>query len=1266
MSERKVKVELEAGASGYIPPVQASTKVTKDLVVAQKEASVSAKAAAEAQAGTSSAAVEAARTTRLLTTAQRDAVTSAKAAAAAEAEATGQLKAAQKEMQAATKDSTVLGDQRRTEAAASLEAAQKEASAAAVAKEASAAQAKAAGDAVTAHKTEIAIARENAAEEAAAAKASEAAAKQRAEAYTNTGKKLVVAGAVLVGAFVEAEKATSAFDKELSGVQAVSSASAEDMGKLSAAAMKAGKDTVFTATGAADAEGELVKAGVQVADVLDGALSGSLSLAAAGNLDVSESAEIAANTMNTFGLRGKDVAHIADVYAAAANKSAADVKELSYAMQQGGLVAAQSGLSFEDTTAVLAAFADRGLKGADAGTSMKTMLEKLNAPTSQAKTLMEQLGIVTYDASGKFVGITQFAGELHDKLGPLTDAQRNQALATLFGSDAIRAATVLYNLGSDGVNGYRQKIDDAGAAQRMAGEQMNNLSGDLHQLKGSLDVALIGSGAGANEVLRNMAHSATDVVNAFTSLPKPVQEAATGFAGGAGSVLLMVGGITTLAGKTSKFRDTLKETATTASGFKGALANAGSFMTGPYGLAIAGATAAISIFASKHHEAKLELASFGDALKEDGNAFGNATTAAVSQDLASKKLLQTFDKLGVSAGTVTDAALGNAGALKVLQDVTDKAAAASSNRGKAGLEDAQSLLQSMGFIRAYKGQLDDQLQALQKQTAATETSSAATGASAIETQKATEAAKDAAATLYAHAAGQRAVTDAETADADAAKDATTATKAHAAAHVDGTKITTAATAAAKAHKTEIKADATAQKDAAKAADSQGKANDAAAKSESAAANAAKVNADANASASDKKKANAAASKASAAASRTQASADSAASRASDAAAAAADKHSSTLDKNAKAKKAVADVSKAQAAADDEAAKKAAEEAEAAREATEVHKEGTAWLLAIADAEAGAAGSARDLDQSVKDEVGAMTDAKKTASTLRDALDALNGVHITASKAALDVQQKVADLTKALHENGTTMDITTESGRKNMGVVLDLASSINAHAQAVAEETGSVKAGNDALDASREEFDKVLQSAGVSKDKIKEFNETLLNTPKLADVTLKVGFDASAVEAGLERIAAKLGGTGITFGGGFAGKHIIPGYSRGGSVDGIGTTTSDENLVAVSNKEYIVNAASAGRPGARAMLDAINFGVGSTAVVKPQVPLSAFRSAATGDGSGALLKAIQQALSTRPAAGANGPLAVFNYSGTQAPTPEQQAIMMRRLAQAVTG
>src|SRR3954469_8527516 len=191
-----------------------------------------------------------------------------------------------------------------------------------------------------------------------------------------------VAGIALAGMAGYAIKAAADFDKAMSGVSAATHASAKDISALRQAALQAGKDTQYSATQAAQGITELSKAGVSTASILGGGLKGALALAAAGQLDVGEAAEIAASAMTQFKLSGDKVPHVADLLAAAAGKAQGSVHDMGYALNQSGLVASQFGLSIEDTTGALAEFANAGLTGSDAGTSFKSMLLAMGSPSA--------------------------------------------------------------------------------------------------------------------------------------------------------------------------------------------------------------------------------------------------------------------------------------------------------------------------------------------------------------------------------------------------------------------------------------------------------------------------------------------------------------------------------------------------------------------------------------------------------------------------------------------------------------------------------------------------------------------------------------------------------------------------------------------------------------------------------------------------------------------------------------------------------------------
>jgi phage-related minor tail protein len=231
-------------------------------------------------------------------------------------------------------------------------------------------------------------------------------------------------GLGLAGVAVAAIKSAADFDKAMSSVAAATHAPKAEISQLRAAALQAGKDTQYSATQAADGITELSKAGVSTADILSGGLKGALSLAAAGQLDVGKAAEIAASAMTQFKLSGDQIPHVADLLAAGAGKAQGSVTDIGFALSQSGLVAAQFGLSIEDTTGALAEFASAGLLGSDAGTSLKTMLLALANPSIQTRNEMSDLGISFYDAQGKFVGLSGVAQILQTRLKDLTVEQR--------------------------------------------------------------------------------------------------------------------------------------------------------------------------------------------------------------------------------------------------------------------------------------------------------------------------------------------------------------------------------------------------------------------------------------------------------------------------------------------------------------------------------------------------------------------------------------------------------------------------------------------------------------------------------------------------------------------------------------------------------------------------------------------------------------------------------------------------------------------------
>lgn len=534
-----------------------------------------------------------------------------------------------------------------------------------------------------------------------------------ASGMENTGRKsaliasgMTAAGLAVAAFGVAAVKMAADFDQQMSTVQANTGATSAQMDQLRAAAIEAGASTVYSASDSADAINDLGKAGMSVTDILTGGLSGALNLAASDGMAVGDAAEYMSNMLSMFHLKGSQASQVADTLAAGAGKAVGNVSDFGEALNNCGAQANSFGMNVQETTGVLALFAQNGTIGAEAGTQLNSMLMKLAAPSTEAANTMKELGISAYDAQGHFVGMANFAGQLQKAEKGLTDEQRNQANATIFGSYAIKAANYLYEAGESGVNKWTKAVSESGYAAEQAAAKNNNLKGDLENLSGSMESLMISVGEGAQGPLRKMVQGLDTLVDAFAGLPSGAQQtivAMASLAGVFGAVHKAAGNLngststmanniglaidpiqrvkTALASAQTAFQmfkassmsasEQMEAFGTSASkaqlktaGFKAVGSSVMSLLGGPWGIALTVAGVALSAFISHQQKAKEAAEQLQSAL-ESGSSISE-TIAGAYQDMSSGgvKLTTWLDKAGISLTDMTSAAMGNEAALK--------------------------------------------------------------------------------------------------------------------------------------------------------------------------------------------------------------------------------------------------------------------------------------------------------------------------------------------------------------------------------------------------------------------------------------------------------------------------------------------------------------------------------------------------------------------------------------------------------------------------
>lgn len=604
-------------------------------------------------------------------------------------------------------------------------------------------------------------------------------AKTVASGMENTGRKsaliasgMTAAGLAVAAFGVAAVKMAADFDQQMSTVQANTGATSAQMDQLRAAAIEAGASTVYSATDSADAINDLGKAGMSVTDILTGGLSGALNLAASDGMAVGDAAEYMANALSMFHLKGSQASQVADTLAAGAGKAVGNVSDFGEALNNCGAQANSFGMNVQETTGVLALFAQNGTIGAEAGTQLNSMLMKLAAPSAEASNTMKELGISAYDAQHHFVGMANFAGQLQKAEKNLTDEQRNQANATIFGSYAIKAANYLYEAGESGVNKWTKAVSESGYAAEQAAAKNNNLKGDLENLGGSMESLMISVGEGAQGPLRKMVQGLDTLVDAFAGLPSGAQQTLVvmaSLAGVFGAVHKAAGNLngststmanniglaidpiqrvkTALASAQTAFQmfkassmsasEQMEAFGTSASkaqlktaGFKAIGSSVMSLLGGPWGIALTVAGAALSAFISHQQKAKEATEQLQSALESGSNISETIASAYQKMNFAGADMTHWMGEAKISLTDMTSAAMGNKAA-------TDKVNAALKEYGKQGHS-------QMAVAQKMRDSIKDEAKAYQEAKEQTKQKTAATKNAVDADGKSASAAKEAA------------------------------------------------------------------------------------------------------------------------------------------------------------------------------------------------------------------------------------------------------------------------------------------------------------------------------------------------------------------------------------------------------------------------------------------------------------------------------------------------------------------------------------------
>lgn len=372
---------------------------------------------------------------------------------------------------------------------------------------------------------------------------------QIGSALTGMGKVLSTAVTLpLLGIAATSIKVGNEFQAQMSRVQAIAGATGGELDKMKAQAIELGAKTAFSAKEAAQGMENLASAGFQVNEIMD-AMPGVLDLAAVSGGDVAASSEAMASSLRAFGLEAGQAGHVADVFARAAADTNAETVDMAEAMKYVAPVAHSMGLSLEETAASIGIMADAGIKGSQAGTTLRGALSRIAKPTKAMVKSMDQLGVSFYDANGKMIPLREQIAQLKTATAGLTQEERNRHLVTLYGQNSLSGMLALLDAGPEKLDKMTNAlINSDGAAREMAETMQDNLASKIEQMGGAFESAAIVIQQILEPALTKVVGGITKLIEAFLNMSPVGQKMVVIFAGmvaALGPLLLIAGTVVT-------------------------------------------------------------------------------------------------------------------------------------------------------------------------------------------------------------------------------------------------------------------------------------------------------------------------------------------------------------------------------------------------------------------------------------------------------------------------------------------------------------------------------------------------------------------------------------------------------------------------------------------------------------------------------------------------------------------------------------------------
>lgn len=443
----------------------------------------------------------------------------------------------------------------------------------------------------------------------------------------DAGKKMLPVTGAATGIAAVAVKTAADFDSAMSNVAAISSATGNELEALRDKAKEMGSQTKFSASESADAMSYMAMAGWKTEDMLNG-IEGVMQLAAASGEDLATTSDILTDGLTAFGLSAQESGRMADVMAAASSNANTNVTILGESYKYCASTAGAMGYSLEDVTESLGLMANAGVKGSQAGTTLKNAMINMAKPTDAMAAAMDAYNISITKSDGSMKSWNEVVANLRESLGSLSEAEQTAAVATIFGKEATAGMLSVINAAPADIEKLNSAINSSsGVAEEMANTMNDNLNGQLTELKSQLEGLAISIGEILMPIVRDIVEHLRGFIEKLNGMDDGTKKTIVVVAmltAALGPVLIVIGQLITAVGTILTFAPTLVSAL-------GAVKVAFAAIGGPVTIIIAAITALVLKFVHAYNTSEEFRDKVNGAFANVRDAVTGALSAAISK-----------------------------------------------------------------------------------------------------------------------------------------------------------------------------------------------------------------------------------------------------------------------------------------------------------------------------------------------------------------------------------------------------------------------------------------------------------------------------------------------------------------------------------------------------------------------------------------------------------------------------------------------------------